>query len=217
MHDPELLIRTGGEQRLSNYLLWQVAESELVFSDQLWPGFSRKSFERRSRNSAGARNAGSRIVRGPDRSTVAPRAQGTVLKISRGPGAMGWERARSAPGHSTSATTRPGTREKNLVRARMVTAWRFPAQETGPAPLPPRERWRVPWWRGGPEEVFVSLISTPLNRESQTFLPDTASEAQNSDTTAFYRVRTSTWSPRCRRLSREAAASQSKRENLKRQ
>ena len=41
MQDPELLIRTGGERRLSNYLLWQVAESELVFSDQLWPDFSR--------------------------------------------------------------------------------------------------------------------------------------------------------------------------------
>src|SRR5262249_11695941 len=45
MHDPELLIRTGGERRLSNYLLWQVAESELVFSDELWPDFSRSSFE----------------------------------------------------------------------------------------------------------------------------------------------------------------------------
>lgn len=45
MHDPELLIRTGGEWRLSNYLLWQVAESELVFSDELWPDFSRSSFE----------------------------------------------------------------------------------------------------------------------------------------------------------------------------
>jgi undecaprenyl diphosphate synthase len=45
MQDPELLIRTGGERRLSNYLLWQVAESELVFSDQLWPDFSRASFE----------------------------------------------------------------------------------------------------------------------------------------------------------------------------
>jgi undecaprenyl diphosphate synthase len=45
MHDPELLIRTGGERRLSNYLLWQVAESELVFSDELWPDFSRGSLE----------------------------------------------------------------------------------------------------------------------------------------------------------------------------
>jgi undecaprenyl diphosphate synthase len=45
MHDPELLIRTGGERRLSNYLLWQAAESELVFSDELWPDFSRDSLE----------------------------------------------------------------------------------------------------------------------------------------------------------------------------
>jgi undecaprenyl diphosphate synthase len=45
MHDPELLIRTGGERRLSNYILWQVAESELIFTDQLWPDFSRRTFE----------------------------------------------------------------------------------------------------------------------------------------------------------------------------
>jgi undecaprenyl diphosphate synthase len=45
MHDPELLIRTGGEWRLSNYLLWQVAKSELFFSDELWPDFSRGSLE----------------------------------------------------------------------------------------------------------------------------------------------------------------------------
>jgi undecaprenyl diphosphate synthase len=45
IHDPELVIRTGGERRLSNYVLWQVAESELVFTDELWPDFSRESFE----------------------------------------------------------------------------------------------------------------------------------------------------------------------------
>jgi undecaprenyl diphosphate synthase len=45
MHDPELLIRTGGNHRLSNYLMWQSVESELVFTDELWPDFSRKSFE----------------------------------------------------------------------------------------------------------------------------------------------------------------------------
>ena len=37
--DPDLLIRTGGEQRLSNFLLWQAAYSELYFSDKLWPDF----------------------------------------------------------------------------------------------------------------------------------------------------------------------------------
>jgi undecaprenyl diphosphate synthase len=45
MHDPELLIRTGGDQRLSNYLLWQLAEAEMVFTEELWPDFSRKSLE----------------------------------------------------------------------------------------------------------------------------------------------------------------------------
>ena len=39
--DPELLIRTSGEQRISNYLLWQCAYSEFVFLDVLWPDFSR--------------------------------------------------------------------------------------------------------------------------------------------------------------------------------
>jgi undecaprenyl diphosphate synthase len=45
MHDPDLIIRTSGEQRLSNYLLWQSAYSELVFRDELWPDFSRAAFE----------------------------------------------------------------------------------------------------------------------------------------------------------------------------
>ncbi len=45
MHDPDLVIRTSGEQRLSNYLLWQSAYSELVFRDELWPDFGRDAFE----------------------------------------------------------------------------------------------------------------------------------------------------------------------------
>jgi undecaprenyl diphosphate synthase len=45
MHDPDLVIRTGGERRLSNYLLWQAAYSELVFRDELWPDFSRAALE----------------------------------------------------------------------------------------------------------------------------------------------------------------------------
>lgn len=45
MNDPELLIRTSGEQRISNYLLWQCAYSEFVFRDELWPDFTRKAFE----------------------------------------------------------------------------------------------------------------------------------------------------------------------------
>ncbi len=54
MHDPDLVIRTSGEQRLSNYLLWQAAYSELVFVDELWPDFSRATFER-ALNEFGAR------------------------------------------------------------------------------------------------------------------------------------------------------------------
>jgi undecaprenyl diphosphate synthase len=45
MHDPDLIIRTSGEQRLSNYLLWQSAYSELYFTDVLWPDFSRADLE----------------------------------------------------------------------------------------------------------------------------------------------------------------------------
>ncbi|MBQ5351871.1 undecaprenyl diphosphate synthase [Bacteroidales bacterium KHT7] len=44
MPDPELLIRTGGEIRLSNYLLWQAAYSELYFCDTYWPDFSEDDF-----------------------------------------------------------------------------------------------------------------------------------------------------------------------------
>ncbi len=40
--DPELLIRTSGEQRISNFLLWQIAYSELYFTDTLWPDFRKK-------------------------------------------------------------------------------------------------------------------------------------------------------------------------------
>jgi undecaprenyl diphosphate synthase len=45
MTDPDLLIRTSGERRLSNFLLWQCAYSELVFSDALWPDFDRAELE----------------------------------------------------------------------------------------------------------------------------------------------------------------------------
>ena len=45
MHDPDLIIRTSGEQRLSNYLLWQAAYSELHFTEVLWPDFSREDLE----------------------------------------------------------------------------------------------------------------------------------------------------------------------------
>lgn len=44
--DPELLIRTSGEMRLSNYLLWQCAYSEFVFTDALWPDFTPEEYDK---------------------------------------------------------------------------------------------------------------------------------------------------------------------------
>jgi undecaprenyl diphosphate synthase len=44
--DPDLLIRTSGEKRISNFLLWQVAYAEMIFLDTLWPDFSSEDFAR---------------------------------------------------------------------------------------------------------------------------------------------------------------------------
>ena len=62
MHDPDLLIRTSGERRLSNYLLWQCAYSELVFREELWPDFGREAFEESLRDfEARRRRFGGRV------------------------------------------------------------------------------------------------------------------------------------------------------------
>jgi undecaprenyl diphosphate synthase len=45
MRDPQLIIRTSGEQRISNFLLWQGAYAELVFSPRLWPDFGPEDLE----------------------------------------------------------------------------------------------------------------------------------------------------------------------------
>ena len=44
--DPDLLIRTSGEQRISNFMLWQMAYTEFYFTDVLWPDFSKKELEK---------------------------------------------------------------------------------------------------------------------------------------------------------------------------
>jgi len=44
--DPDLLIRTSGELRLSNYLLWQMAYTEFYFTDVLWPDFTKEELEK---------------------------------------------------------------------------------------------------------------------------------------------------------------------------
>ncbi|PID60585.1 MAG: di-trans,poly-cis-decaprenylcistransferase [Gammaproteobacteria bacterium] len=51
--EPDLFIRTGGEQRISNYLLWHLAYTELYFTDVLWPDFSADEFERSLQHFAG--------------------------------------------------------------------------------------------------------------------------------------------------------------------
>jgi len=44
-NDPDLLIRTGGERRISNFLLWNIAYTELYFDDVLWPEYSEKNID----------------------------------------------------------------------------------------------------------------------------------------------------------------------------
>ena len=44
--DPDILIRTGGTRRLSNFLLWQIAYAEIFFIDKLWPDFNEKDFNK---------------------------------------------------------------------------------------------------------------------------------------------------------------------------
>ena len=44
--DPDLMIRTSGEQRISNYMLWQMAYAEFYFTDVLWPDFNKKELEK---------------------------------------------------------------------------------------------------------------------------------------------------------------------------
>ncbi|MDR2664912.1 MAG: di-trans,poly-cis-decaprenylcistransferase [Oscillospiraceae bacterium] len=53
MPDPDLLIRTGGEKRLSNFLLWQAAYSEMYFTDDLWPDFNERALDRAIADYAG--------------------------------------------------------------------------------------------------------------------------------------------------------------------
>ena len=62
MPDPDLVMRTSGEYRISNFLLWELAYSELVFTDVLWPDFRRehlfeavREFQRRDRRFGGGR------------------------------------------------------------------------------------------------------------------------------------------------------------------
>ena len=64
--DPDLLIRTGGEFRLSNFLLWQIAYAELFFTDVYWPDFSRADFATALREYAGRQRRFGGIANAPD-------------------------------------------------------------------------------------------------------------------------------------------------------
>ena len=97
MHDPDLIIRTSGEQRISNYLLWQGAYSELVFRDELWPDFSREAFEQSlDEFAARQRRFGGRLAMPPRaRGATAPRQR--PLAASRRSGPRGASARTSAP------------------------------------------------------------------------------------------------------------------------
>ena len=75
MPDPDLIIRTSGEQRLSNFLLWQAAYSELVFVPTYWPDFDRAALEAAiaaNISSASGGSAGSSPRPDPDRGRCRP-------------------------------------------------------------------------------------------------------------------------------------------------
>ena len=50
MPDPEILIRTGGHKRLSNFMLWQLAYAEIYFLDKLWPDFNQSDLKKITNN-----------------------------------------------------------------------------------------------------------------------------------------------------------------------
>ncbi len=83
--DPDLLIRTSGEMRVSNFLLWQIAYSEIWVTDTLWPDFRRRHFfealldyQRRERRFGGVGEGGT-----PEQATGAPGAPGPAAAKSR--------------------------------------------------------------------------------------------------------------------------------------
>ena len=120
MHDPDLIIRTSGEQRISNYLLWQGAYSELVFRDELWPDFSREAFEASLEQFASRRrrfggrsvpqtrrpSAPARTAAGPRRPRKPRAAAGGAARISS-PGSWSPFRLRSWRSCSSTSAALP--------------------------------------------------------------------------------------------------------------
>ncbi len=82
MDDPDLIIRTGGEQRLSNFLPWQGADAELVFRDELWPDFTGAAFAQALEGHSSCRSRKAETVRDdhdPKNEITASRSAYTVL------------------------------------------------------------------------------------------------------------------------------------------
>jgi undecaprenyl diphosphate synthase len=85
MPDPDLVIRTSGEYRLSNFMLWELAYSELVFTDVLWPDFRREhlfdavqEYQQRDRRYGGVRASGRSRMRAQADDDVRAAARGTA-------------------------------------------------------------------------------------------------------------------------------------------
>src|SRR4051794_17394664 len=112
MHEPDLLIRTSGEQRISNYLLWQCAYSEFVFRDELWPDFTREAFEaalsqyEERQRRLGARERCPRTGSRPLSSSVEAAASASpTSRWSRNASRSSRRRRRRRRSHSTSRTS----------------------------------------------------------------------------------------------------------------
>ena len=133
MHDPEVIIRTSGEQRLSNYLLWQSAYAELVFRDELWPDFTREALEESLRSSptataaSGALRWDASTLQRPSTPAIGrlQNARRSTARGPRGPGARACKRpllehrrADRARRAAPLAAARAGDRRPRAARAR---------------------------------------------------------------------------------------------------
>ena len=105
MHDPDLMIRTSGEQRISNYLLWQAAYSELHFTDVLWPDFSRADFEEALASTR------ARVRRFGGDEACAPRRRGVRARAAQSRAGSDWSRG------SWSRSPRSSSRSRSSGRA----------------------------------------------------------------------------------------------------
>ena len=124
MTDPDLVIRTSGEERLSNFLLWQSAYSELVFGDVLWPDFDRARVRGRAGEYAAAPAALRRPIASGMESPAPPfatRELRTSTHLRREPAGRPARRRRRRPRRHAGA--RP---ERDPARRRRATTGRQP-------------------------------------------------------------------------------------------